>query len=152
MKIELNELNIVSFDDKRHFKFVREMSMDKEIKKYLPDSLEIYIMASAADQTIENTGAYVIENKENPIGFVQIFSSFRDTYSINYGLHPKYRNQGYGKMLLDEVSGYLLDNKCRRVKLNISDMNTPSIKCALSSGYNLETVIASCVNVYVKEK
>ena len=73
-------------------------------------------------------------------------------YNLNYGVHPNYRNQGYGTKILKEVSDYTLSEKNKGVRISISKTNEYSIKAALSAGYELEDVISEVNYIYEKRK
>ena len=153
MKINLETLSILSYEDSdKHYKFVEELSNDTMIKEYVPCDIKRFIISSKDDTDIERNSAYIISDKEKLIGFIQIFSIFNDTYLLNYGVHLKYRKQGYGTKILKEFSNYLISEKNKKTRISISESNKYSLKAANSAGYELEEVIAGTNYIYEKRK
>lgn len=151
MKIELNEFNIETFiENDKYCEFVGEMSKDTEISKYVPGMLEIELKETKDLEKFEGGHSYIISTSKNLIGFIEIWSALK-MCNLSYGLHEKYRNLGYGKKMLIEVSDYLL-NHYQKINLYIDEKNIPSNKCAINAGYRLVNKVGVAVNVYERKK
>ncbi len=153
MKIDLETLSILNYDKSdKQYKFAQELSNDEMISRYVPCNVKAFILGSQEDDDLRVSSAYIIADKNKLIGFIHIFSSFNKLYTLNYGVHPNYRNQGYGTKILKEVSDYTLSEKNKGVRISISKTNEYSIKAALAAGYELEDVISEVNYVYEKRK
>ena len=103
-----------------------------------------------------NDNTYIVRNKKNDIVGYCSFSSFfvnndKDICcSLYYGIDSKYREQGYGKKLISDVSDFLA-NYIDCVFLTIDKNNVGSICVA---NYNDYTVIYESYNdsemIYMK--
>lgn len=159
MKINIGRLDIVTYNDKdkeigkKQYKFIKKLDRDREISRYVPTDVKGTLLASKSVERIEDGYAFLIEKDGKPIGFIQIYSNFRNIYLINYGIGRQYRKKGYGTLLLEETSRYLLDNvNCNGVRLNILEDNIGSNLCALNAGFTLGKTVSKCINTYEKMK
>lgn len=117
---------------------------DQEFKKYFG---EFFIKNE--EQYFETTNDVQIkkvfwvcdtENNDEIVGMVRIYSYHEAGYiSIQYAVLPDYRKQGYGKLILKELSEFLLQNKdIRCIEGDIDKTNLGSIKVATSLGFKEE--------------
>ena len=58
--------------------------------------------------------------------------------SINYSVFPFYRNSGYGKRLLSDLSKMIIENNYSQIYLLIDEDNKASLKVAAKCGYELD--------------
>lgn len=142
MRENIDRLSIVSYDAKniKHKEFKKELLKDEEFKKYFGN----FFLSRIDDiftgsNTLEVGKAYLVEEKEEVIGMIRIFSYHEAGFiNIQYAVGKEYRNQGYGKELLKEISKYFLNKDIKRISLDIDKNNIGSIKCALDAGYEKE--------------
>ena len=79
---------------------------------------------------------YIVSFNDILIGYVFISKLIKDDLYLEYSILKDYRGKGFGKLLLNEVSIYLIDNyNIKSIVLDIDPSNTPSIMTAVSCGY-----------------
>ena len=70
------------------------------------------------------------------IGYVFISKIIKYDIYLEYSILKEYRGKGLGKLLLSEISNYLIDNyNIKSIMLDIDPSNVPSIMTAVSCGY-----------------
>ena len=150
MNIKLRSLSLTNFNvsDKKKFNFVREINYDEEICKYVTENIVKLFLPTERQDKLTIGPAYIIEDKDECVGFIYFPEKDEDTLVLNYGVHPDYRNKKYGTKILDEVSNYVLDKtRVNNIELNINGCNRGSIKCAEGANFKLEdTMSLSCGN------
>lgn len=143
MEKNIGKLVITSYDtnNNSHREFKNSLINDLEFKKYFGEFFlkRIDDIFTNSD-SLEVDKAYIVLENDKIIGMIRIFSYHQLGFlNIQYAVNPEYRNQGYGKKILKEVSNYFLNNnniKC--ISLDIDKNNIGSIKCALDAGYIFE--------------
>ncbi len=138
---KLNSLYICSYDARNinNCQFVKTMNEDSLVREYVSIRVGNRIMASFNDEKILLEHGYIIADENNLIGF---FSSFLDfnQLELEYGVHPKFRNQGFGSKILCEVSDYFLTERdfVEKIVLNIDSNNIYSEKAAIHAMFKKE--------------
>ncbi|MGI0089484.1 MAG: GNAT family N-acetyltransferase [Nitrosopumilaceae archaeon] len=81
----------------------------------------------------------VIEEDNNPIGLCHAyFFPKRQAWIEGIRIHPKYRNQGYGRRLILHAESIAQTNSCKIARMIIENENKISLKLAHSIGYYIE--------------
>ena len=140
MNIKLNSLYITNYDsdDIIKVKFAEGIRNDKLIQYFLYSNIDKMLMDSENLEELKLKYVYLISDKTIPVGFVRFAAIHNlNILEMHYGVHPYFRNKGYGSKILLEVSDYVLENasKINRIKLNIDKENIHSIKCAQNAGF-----------------
>ena len=154
MEIKLNTLSVTNYDSKdiEKVKFMYEISSDKDIRKYVSTEVDKYLMRTNYTDGIEHSIAYIVKDDNKLVGFFKP-SIFYDTdIGLDYGIHPRYRKQGYGKRLLIEISDYFFNRNINSIALCIDNNNIASINTALSAGFKKENTGYQMITEYVKRK
>lgn len=142
MEKNIGKLVITSYDanNSSHRKFKESLINDLEFKKYFGQ-----FFLKRIDDIFSNSNslqvdkAYLILENDKIIGMIRIYSYHQLGFlNIQYAVNPQYRNQGYGKKILKEVSNYFLNDNIKCISLDIDKNNIGSIKCALDAGYTFE--------------
>lgn len=140
MTIELESLILKSYDNSnnKHQKFKNSLDYDDHFIKFFGQFFiknidEIFVPS----KELETNKAYIIEEADNVLGMIRIFKkTFNGELTLQYAVSKEYRNQGYGKKILKEISNYFINNKdISCIKLNIDKNNLGSIECAKKVGY-----------------
>ena len=85
-----------------------------------------------------NTGFFVTIDS-TIVGYLFISKCVDDEVYLENSLLKEYRGKGYGKLILNDVSNYLIENyNIRSITLDIDRSNIASIKTALSCGYIMD--------------
>lgn len=139
MQQNLDNITLVSYDDTNadHRKFKRRLLSDDEFRRHFGDMFiknadEIF----EATENIELKKAYLILKEENIIGMFRIFSYHESgVVNIQYAVDPKQRRQGYGSLILKELTDFLFKNGIECVEGEIDSRNIGSIKVASNIGF-----------------
>ena len=140
MNIKLNSLSITSFDsnDIKKIKFIKEMKEANELDHFLYNCIDELIKKSETTPNLHIGYGYIMKDEENLIGYFRpARRENRYILSIDYGVHPNFRHQGYGTKILIEVSNFFLNNfeDIHSIKLSIDSSNEYSLKCACKAGF-----------------
>ena len=138
MYIKLETLDLTRYDAEKH-RFLKE-----DLENGESASRFIHQMAQRLDNSIyagENIfqSAFVVLDREIPIGYVYISSNKNDEVFLEYSLLKSFRGMGYGKRLLNEVSNYLFENhNIRCIKGDVDPSNKNSQMMLESCGYEFD--------------
>lgn len=136
MTIKLNELVLQSYDRKneKHRNFKNSILLDESFIKFFG---QMFIKNS--DEYFEETAnielkkIYLIQDKEDIVGMIRLFDKNNfNMINLQYAVSPYFRNMGYGKKILKEISEYF---KKYIINLDINKNNIASINCAEKNGY-----------------
>lgn len=163
MNIKLKNLYITEYasDDKRKYRFTKEISEDPLVSIYVSPRISKLIESSEGLDELKVGPTYIIGDKRKLVGFIRIASIEKETKTLDlhYGVHPDYRKMGYGTKILTEVSDYLLKNNyhdVKHIKLLISNINEGSSFCARDANFKLSNIIKEKnygnILVYTKSK
>ena len=158
MYIKLKNLAITSYNSNSidHIKFVKDMKDANRIDNYLYNCIDEMIKKSENRSNLVIGYGYIIKDKDNLVGFVRPARINNiDILNIDYGVHPKYRHQGYGTEILVEVSDFFLDSfdNIHKIKLSIEESNTYSLACAKKAGFiEVKKDYSEQFKTYLKEK
>ena len=140
MDIKLYSLSITNFDsnDIEKIRFVKEMKAANEKDHFLYNCIDELIKKSETTPQLHIGYGYIIKDQEKLIGYFRP-ARRENCYvlSVDYGVHPKFRHQGYGTKILVETSEFFLNNfdDIHAIKLLINCSNEYSIKCAQKANF-----------------
>ena len=143
MEVKLNSLIVTDYDknDIEKVRFVKEVSIDKDIKNNVYPYPEKWLTLPNDTDNIEECCSYMIKDNNHLIGFFKTSSYFDKGIGIDYAVHSNYRNKGYGSKILLEVSNYFFKHDIEKIILCINNSNIASCKAAEHAGFILETNI-----------
>lgn len=87
---------------------------------------------------------FVIEKNKNIIGYAALQIKDKTTKSIwldEIIIDDNYKNNGYGKRLIDEISKFAKENECQRIELNCWSFNDGALKFYDKLGFKQQRVI-----------
>ncbi len=137
MKIQLNNFAIINYNpsDINHIKFAKDMKEADD--EFLYNCVDKLLEKSQTTEKLHIGYGYMIMEKENIVAFFRPARRInKDTIVFDLGVHPQYRNKGYGTKILVELTDWFLnfeDINC--IRLNIDTNNIYSLKCAKKAGY-----------------
>lgn len=135
MELKTLKLKKIDYNNSEDFAFIQDLENSTNME-YLWDLTNI-------NDTLDNKdGMIVLNSDDEKIGYLNLTepteARFGKTVSIYYATLEKYRNNGYAKKLLKEVSDYLfnqMDIDCIVAEVNIE--NIASQKVLLKSGFEI---------------
>ncbi len=155
MELKLKSLTVTDYDSKdiEKVNFIKEVSEDPAIVEYVFPHPDKWLTVPTYSDKIESSCCYFVKDNDEIVGFFKPFT-FLDTsdLGLDYAVHPKYRNMGYGSKILLEVSDYFFNQDIEKVILCIDEENTASIETAKKAGFTLESGNNSYIHVYEKRK
>ncbi len=154
MEIKLKSLTVTDYDsnDMDKVKFIKEVSEDPAIVEYVFPHPDKWLTMPTYSDKIESSCCYFVKDQDKIVGFFKPFIYFDTDLGIDYAVHPNYRNMGYGKKILVEVSDYFFEKNIRKAILCIDENNAASIAAAQNAGFTLESGNNSYIHVYEKRK
>lgn len=150
MMIRMNNLAITSYRkcDVRKFRFAKELKNDRDIRKYLYKNIDESLVLSQDLESLECGESYIIAEKDKLIGYIRLadYDDTNNSLELHYAVHPSFRDKGYGKKILTEVSNYILEKykNVSSIDLYISEFNIGSIRCAQEAGFKFIEKYESC--------
>lgn len=82
-------------------------------------------------------GAIVIKFNNEPVGYGQIIVEDKSAIIVNFGIIGKYRNVGYGKVLLGYLLNIAMDNDFSTVSLKVDSDNIVAFNLYISLGFKI---------------
>lgn len=145
MKIKMDSLVITEYcsQDKRKYRFIKEVSQDPLINQFVSPSIKEYLEKSEKIEDLSIGHTYIIGDGRKLVGLIKLASLNNEgILNLYYATHPYYRRNAnhYGSKILKETSKYLLENMkdINKIELRIKKINKGSIKCAEKAGFKLE--------------
>lgn len=145
MVLHLGDLEIYSYDvkdkDQRHLKYVLEN--DDDFRKYVTKKLEERLRETSTEEGLQFNSSYLVKYKEEFIGYIRLENLRGDgILNIQWAVSPEFRNQKYGKIIIETVSKYILENfnKVKKLRGVIDKSNYASRKVAKNAGFIEEIV------------
>ncbi len=80
-------------------------------------------------------GCVFIKYKKLYVGYGQLINKDNKLYIANFGILPKYRNRGYGKLLLRYIINVAQNLGSNKIYLKCDEDNIDAIKVYLSEGF-----------------
>lgn len=139
MKIELNNIVLSSYneEDIKHNNLISKF-LNNSSSNYVHDIDRRLMDNKRKNDSIFDKG-YIVSLNNNLIGYIFISKLIKDDIYLEYSILKEYRGKGLGKMLLSEISNYLMDNyNIKSIVLDIDPSNIPSIMTAVSCGYMVD--------------
>ena len=139
MHIQLSNFAIINYNpnDIAHIKFAKDMKEANKKDNFLYNCIDELIEKSSTTENLHLGYGYMVTDNKRIIGYLRPARKVNiNTLELDLGIHPDYRNKGYGTKILVEVTDFFLsfeDIKC--IKLSIDSSNEYSLKCARKAGY-----------------
>lgn len=148
MRIKLTSLYLTDYaeDNKKKRYFLDQLKNDILIEKFVSKDIEEKfkkIEPYKNDNRLHIGPAYIVGDKSKLVGFIRPAYFDCNVLYLHYGVVPCYRNQGYGSKILTETSNYVFKHieDVEKIILDISLMNTYSIKAAKNAGFKYDASI-----------
>lgn len=131
--IILTNYHLIKFDEfnKQQLTYLKDLMQDEFFIKYLghleQDRNNVYIISDSSNNYI---GYF---SMSNPV----VNNKNLTSITLYYAIDNKHQCLGHATKMLTEVSEFLLD-KIDMLVLMIDKTNTPSMKVAQNSGFNIE--------------
>lgn len=139
MNLQLENIILSLYDsnNEKHNQVLNEFETESK-SQYIHDIKERIKDSINKKSFPFDTGFFVIINNEI-VGYMFISKNILDEVYLESSLLKEYRGKKYGKLILNDVSNYLM-NECniRSLVLDIDPSNTPSIRTAISCGYEMD--------------
>lgn len=111
-------------EDINHLEFIKELSSDKEITRFL---------------NIDLNNCFLVLEKNNFIGMFNLCTGYfgcKENVDIKYAVQKDFRGKHYGRNLLNQITDETFkDPNIKNIYLDIDYQNTASIKAAESCGF-----------------
>jgi RimJ/RimL family protein N-acetyltransferase len=139
-KIALENLDLVVFDKNNleHIRFLKSLTKDKTILARF-QGIAKNLLHRYDNSFFGNSFFVSCRNTEKLIGFVNVgnYNIEEQCVYLRYAIDINVRGQGYGKLLLNEVTNFIFSNydNVKTTRLKIASDNKESIGTANSSGY-----------------
>jgi len=155
MKEKLNSLYLLELKKcKRYEYFLKSFEEDPFTKNYLYSDFSHFDYDKEVEKVSVGNTYIVSYDGKRPVGLLRLHSiSSFGVLTLHYGIHPDFRRQGYGRLLLEEVSSYLFQKNAevKAIELVINQENIGSMKCAKQAGFQEESEKEG-LKVYQKRK
>lgn len=136
MEINLNNIKLSSYDDNnsKHKNLLIEFEGESK-SKYIQD-IGIRLISSNDKKSDIFDKGFIVSMNDKLFGYVFISKKIKDDIFLEYSIIKDCRGKGLGKVLLEEVSDYLMSNyNIKSITLDIDPSNVASVMTALSCGY-----------------
>ena len=135
MELETLKLKKLDYNDPEDYAFIQELEKSTNMD-YLWD------LTNLEDTADNKDGMIVLNEDDEKIGYLNLSepteARYGKTINIYYATLEKYRNKGYAKKMLEEVSNYLFNNtKIDCIIAAVKIENMASQKVLLKSGFEL---------------
>ena len=135
MNIKLETLSLTRYDDEKHQYLKNELEKGESSSRFIHQIAERLDNSNNSNSNIFQS-AFVVLDGDIPIGYVYISSNRNDEVFLECSLLKTFRNKGYGKRLLNEVSNYLFEeHNIRCIKGDVDPSNKNSQLMLESCGY-----------------
>lgn len=82
---------------------------------------------------------FLVKLQDKIIGYLYFSSISNYRLYLEYSVLKNERNKGYGKLILNEATNYILENyNIKQIMLDIDKSNLASMNTAISCGYNYD--------------
>jgi len=138
---ELDQIKLDYYDSKN----IKHELIKKEFLDQKSPSFSKYIK-QIDERLVENDKntfsldyGYLVYLKDEIVGYLFISDIKKYKIYVEYSILAKYRKKGIGKLLLTEITDFLINNyQIKEIALDIDVSNIPSINLAESCGYYME--------------
>lgn len=139
--IELNTLNLVTFDksNHKHLTFLKKLIKDKVVLERF-QGFSQHLLHNFGNEFFDRGFLILIE--QDVVGYVDIsnYNYIEDSVYLRCAIDKDFRGKAIGKRLLSELTNYIFDNYSYigKIRLKIADDNTSSLKVADACGFKWE--------------
>ena len=134
--MKLNTLELVPYKKGEHDSIINQIILDDQ-NHYVKQILERINKDNG--QEFQFDKGYLVKLQEKIIGYLYFSPISNYRLYIEYSILKQERKKGYGTLLLEEATNYILDNyNIKQIMLDIDQSNLASMKTALSCGYNYD--------------
>lgn len=144
MVLKIGEFEIYTYDKKddnqRHLKYV--LNNDSDFCKYVTKNVQERLEESSDREKLEFNNSYLVKYKDDFIGYICLEElMWNGTLNIEYAISPEFRNQNFGKRVLETISNYILENieEVKKIRGVIDRSNYSSKMVASQVGFNIES-------------
>jgi len=135
MDIKLQTLRLTRYSERIHKRLKNELETGESSSPYIHQIGERLEFSKDNEKNICNS-AFVVLDKETPIGYLFISSIIRDEVFLEYAILKEFRGMGYATRLVNETSEYLfLEHNIKSIRLDINPSNKKSLLVASSCGF-----------------
>ena len=133
--IEINDIVLEHFNQEKHQNILDDIN--GESKSDMIHKIEERLLLSKNSEKLEFCNAYLINLRNNVVGYLYITSKSNRHIYLEYLILKKYRNKGIGKYTLENVIDYIFSNNLdlREIRLSIDKSNLASMALANSLGF-----------------
>lgn len=87
------------------------------------------------------------------LGYVTFFFAYytwtgKSLYMDDLYIRPEYRGKGLGTLLINQVISYAKENKCHKLRWQVSNWNQPAVDFYKSLGADIDDVESNCDLVF----
>ena len=144
--IEIKDLNLL-FDVENN---PLNWNFGGEQRKFAKQELLNYIENAKTDIRLSKQYRFVIEHKNNAIGFIDLFNYTVSSIGVGIIIIENYRKRGFAKEALKLLINYVFNElKVNKLFANIATDNIASINLFISCGFQ-ETNSEGSVKYFVK--
>jgi len=107
-----------------------------QIKDILQEKFDDFWTTSSLKQVLENSNNQFFVAKQNDIiiGFAGVLNNIDYVEILNIVVHKEYRNQGYGKELLNAIIDYAKEQE-KSIVLEVNEHNEYAIELYKNAGF-----------------
>lgn len=146
MVLNIKDLEICTYDkndyEQRHLKYL--LDNDEYFRKYVTKKIDERLSeGNFCGEDLCFDTSYFVKYKKEFVGYIRLESLRWDgTLNIECAVSPEYRNQNYGKIIVETISDYILENMDNVKKLRgvIDKSNYASLVVAKKSCFVEECV------------
>ena len=137
MKLKLDNIILYTYDDNNliHKKVLLNF-MNESKSNYIHDiDRRLKNNFNKKENNIFDRG-YLVSLNNNIVGYIFISKIIKDEIFLEYSIIKGYRGKKIGKLLLSDVSNYIMENyNIKSILLDIEPSNIPSLITAVNCGY-----------------
>lgn len=119
-------------------------SLSDYVKQLLIDDNNKYVkqveerLNKGNSDTVFDRG-FLVKLQDKIIGYIYFSPISNYRLYLEYSVLKSERNKGYGKLILNEATNYILENyNIKQIMLDIDKSNLASMNTAISCGYNYD--------------
>ena len=137
IKLENIELCVYDYNNQEHNEVLDKF--DNESKSNYIHEIKERIKNTINKKSIPfDSGFFIILNNEI-VGYMFISKKINDEVFLESSLLKEHRGKRYAKIILNDVSNYLMDeHNIKSIVLDIDPSNISSIRTAVSAGYEID--------------
>ena len=122
-------------EKKYHAEYVDQLS--DHISAIMDKDLEAYETSHGIDVNFRRFSLVFKDETENPIDVINAFTAFAEIYVDDMWVHSKYRGQGFGRKLLQELEDHFKGKGFNNINLITNEFNAPEFykKCGFTAEF-----------------